>query len=461
MNSKQISGKLLLFSFILILGSSCNNDKFEFEKKDISIRVDTMKFDTLLSNKFSTIRKLVVYNNSNKNIVIPKIYANSDNCEIIISVSGLNSENNVFKDIEIYAYDSLFIFVKLKLLENPTTEISETVIPLIFDTPTNQIVYLSAFGINNEKLVGDLYNDSTKHILNVKNYFIEDSLFVGAEDTVIINAGTRFYMSNKSKIIVKGCLIIRGTKEEPVVFSTDRIEGWKQYRNFYLDQNNLWDGIIIKNSNKNCTINYAVINNAHYGLYLYKSKNLFIENSNIYYSSTPIYIDSSSVQSNNNILADFTQEAVVINGGASNFVHNTIVRNNNSYSETLLQINNEKKLVTFYNSIIIGHCNQSVNTNFMSYFIYNCILQDGVTKIRKNSETVKFDDSKQLFRDIVKLDFRLQKESQARNMGADKTGNIINNRDIVGTVRDLSDGKPDVGAYEYKEDTSKSFRVFL
>ena len=131
---------LLLVGFIISM-SSCRED-FEFEPStgNLTFSKDTVYCDTVFTNIGSSTYSLKVYNKSNKDIKIPVIKLGKEDSKYRITVDGMVGENNrVFRDVELLAKDSMYIFIEVTAdvaSSNPTDFLYTD--QILFDEGTNQ-----------------------------------------------------------------------------------------------------------------------------------------------------------------------------------------------------------------------------------------------------------------------------------------------------------------------------------
>ena len=110
--------KLLLAVVVLFFWNSCNDDiEFEINDTPLLFSKDTVYLDTVFTNIGSSTYNLKVYNNSNKNILIPEIkLSNGNNSFFRLNVDGIQNQNENngkrFENIELLANDSLYIFIE-------------------------------------------------------------------------------------------------------------------------------------------------------------------------------------------------------------------------------------------------------------------------------------------------------------------------------------------------------------
>ena len=136
------------FIFLLFIGfaismSSCRED-FEFEPStgNLTFSKDTVYCDTVFTNISSSTYSLKVYNKSNKDIKIPTIRLARPDSKYRITVDGMtgeNQNNRTFRDVELLAKDSMYIFIEVTAdvaSSNPTDFLYTD--QILFDEGTNQ-----------------------------------------------------------------------------------------------------------------------------------------------------------------------------------------------------------------------------------------------------------------------------------------------------------------------------------
>ena len=76
----------------------------------VEFSTDTVTFDTVFTTIGSSTRQLMIYNNNDENLKISSIRLESGNqSQFSINVDGVAGYD--FSDIEIYAKDSIYIFI--------------------------------------------------------------------------------------------------------------------------------------------------------------------------------------------------------------------------------------------------------------------------------------------------------------------------------------------------------------
>ena len=194
--------KKILFSFIIFISvfitfcfTNCSNDIYSTNPKyKLTFSTDTLAFDTVFTTIGSATSKIMIYNRNNVALKISNIgIAGGGNSSFKINVDGSLNANNKFKNIEIRANDSLYIFVSVTV--DPTNSNSPVFIQdsLVFQTNGDyQNVKLLAFGQNILKLKGQKITDNTTFSGDIP-YLIYDSLVVQKNKTLTLEPGCRLF----------------------------------------------------------------------------------------------------------------------------------------------------------------------------------------------------------------------------------------------------------------------------
>ena len=108
--------KILLFSsfWLALLAISCNRDNISFDQPSQELRFnrDTVFCDTVYHQVRSETYAVKVYNNEDKDILIPRIHLEKGASSLYkINVDGKPGYD--FKDVPLRKNDSLYIFVEI------------------------------------------------------------------------------------------------------------------------------------------------------------------------------------------------------------------------------------------------------------------------------------------------------------------------------------------------------------
>jgi hypothetical protein len=444
---------------------------------------DTVMFDTIFTNIGSTTQHIKVYNPYNEDILISRIrVANGDLSNFRLNISG-DIANEAY-DVVIPAHDSIFIFVAVTV--DPNGQNNPMVVQDSIEFVTNynfQSVNLIAYG-QDFNLIKDGYilnSDWTSE----KPYLVYGHAFVDSTSTLTIEAGTRIYFHKNSGLYIEGNIVADGTYENPIVFSSDRLE--PSYKNIP----NQWNRIIIESGSHDNLLNFVTIKNANIGLQVGTIEKegyatLQINNSrieNMAYAG--LFALKSRISGYNNLIANCGfYAAAFLAGGNYEFYHTTIANFWGNYSPkarasssviisnflpvkktdgSTVIYNGDLENAFFGNSIIYGNYPNEIELgnneeNMFNYTFDHCILQvpDTLDLSDKNhyknvwrgkNFDPKFVDP------FDKRDYSLDTLSAAKDRGnfafAKRFPVDILNKDR------LADVGPDLGAFERVEKKKK------
>ncbi len=454
---------------IIVIISSCNKGSFITDNSaKLEFPEDTIIFDTIFATIGSTTKKLKIKNPYKQPIKISNIeLASGKNSKFRLNIDG--QPTNQITDYELAAEDSMYIFVEVTIDPGKDEMLEHD--SIIFSTNGNtQDVDLVAFGQDVHLINGEIIETQTWE--TDKPYLIYNSVMVDTLQTLTIPAGQNIYFHKNSYLYVLGTLIVEGSIDNPVVFQGDRLE------DLYDDWAGQWGGIRFLPGSNNNNINYAEIKNAKVGIEVdtlvnSDSPTLFISNSVIKnHSLIGIYALATYVVATNCVVADCGLYNVgLMLGGNYSFFNCTLSNNYKWATRTTpaLVFNNYATInkvdyfwgalqAYFSNTIIYGsNENEFVADAFdieggMSYTLDHCLL---------NLDLKYTDTSLTMFQNCIvnenpdftsteDFDYHLDTISNA----VDKANiDIINQNlpylqyDLDGNSR-LSDGKPDIGAYE-------------
>jgi len=465
---------VLLITTLLIY-TGCRKDEFNTNPGfSLEFSTDTVMFDTVFTTIGSITKQLVIRNTGNSRINISKItLARGNASPFRLNIDGTPAEE--YRDLEIGANDSTYIFVKVTIdpnnSNNPLIE-SDSV---IFETNGNiQDVQLVAWGQDayfhqNTVLTGDVtLPDDKPHV-------IYGTLTAGRDCRLNITAGTRIYFHNGSSIEIRSgaSLNVAGTLDLPVIFTGDRLDG------DYPVTPGMWDGIWLENGSKNNSFTYAEITNAIVGIQAdscgladnepLELHNCLINNMKNYgIRATRAKIVSTNCQITNcggNVLSieqggnyDFRNCTLANYFGGSGRSYPAVSISNYSIDSSFKQIPGELTGAYFGNCIITGNLQSEIDFYEDEETAFNFQFdQCLVNWLKETKYEVKFinctfnEDAK--FIDPYKNDFQLDTLSFAK----DAASIIIINNTIPDITLDrkgvsrISPGPPDMGAYERVE----------
>lgn len=453
-----------------------SNVKLEFSN-------DSIVFDTVFSTIGSITKQLRVYNKSDNRIIISSIrLLGGESSQYRINVDG--SSNLFNEDVELDAYDSLFIFVRVSI--NPNLEDAPFIVTDKIEFLTNgneQSIELVAWGQNANYIIGNQLNQDGKLFKIVvekdqeiswdspKPYIIYGMAKIDTNAILRIPEGCRIYFHNQSGIWVapNACIKMTGTLLKPISLKGDRLD--ESYR----DLPGQWEGIILEGSDQTTEINYAIIENATFGIKakttdLTKSNQLLIRNTIIQnMTESGITSQAFSIQSNNSLIANCAYRLLDIQAGgtidfkqctfANYWAHslrlNASIFLSNSFSNEQQSLNNNLN-ASFGNCIIEGRNNDEIELNSQVEAGFEILFSYSSLKTQLESSTTLtldncFKNPENIFNDPESSTFKLNAESVLIDAGLLSIGQMIP-LDLFGNSRLPL---PDIGAIEFVEEEEK------
>ncbi len=470
----------LYFIYCLVLGSvislsSCKKP-LSFSTDNLSFSSDTIIFDTVFTTVGSTTKRLKIYNNDSKTLLVEQIeLMGGANSPFRINVDGLPGTN--FADLEMEGKDSLFIFVEVTL--DPNNQMNPMVIEDRIRFRTNgvdQYVELVAWGQDAYFHVSIISLDSLDinegTWPNDKPHVIYGAAFIDSAKTLNIQAGTDIYL-HKGAILYnyKGTLNINGTLANPVTLQGDRLEP------YYDDVAGQYYGIYMQEARPS-TIDYAIIKNGIAGIHLFSEDPLnssyTLEVSNTIVQNNASYglfiFQGAKVKAENCVFANNgVHSMLVLGGGDFNLNHCTVtsfgggqdkgasIGISNFYNNPLTSTQEISSIEegTITNSIIYGSADYELafdTTDFGGVtlnfdFQRNLIRSEDIfTESFFSNGNLWNEDP--LFVDAFGNDFHIWSPSPANNAGDPSfpiTNSSTANSDLEGISRATG---PDLGAYE-------------
>lgn len=370
------------FIFLLFIGfaismSSCRED-FEFERSTggLTFSKDTVYCDTVFTNISSSTYSLKVYNKSNKDIKIPTIRLARPDSKYRITVDGMtgeNQNNRTFRDVELLAKDSMYIFIEVTAdvaSSNPTDFLYTD--QILFDEGSNQqkvelvtliqdayFLYPKRFsdgttetltieGIE-EPIYGffldenDPVNGNEYLWKNDKPYVIYGYAAVPNAKTLEIEPGARIHFHADSGLIVGNgaTLKAKGTLEDKIIFEGDRLEPG------FSNVAGQWETIWLTAGSTANEIEHVIIKNAVVGLNIDSNDGNFmpIKNTEIYNSSLiGLYAKTAKIQGENVVINNAGIASLYCGiGGNYEFKHCTFNNNWSSSRQVAVWLNNYYK----------------------------------------------------------------------------------------------------------------------
>ena len=484
--------KYLIITLLLtiVFAVSCRKKQVfsDSPSKNIRLSTDTIAFDTVFTSIGSSTRILMIYNDNSESLKISSIrLEGGGSSPYSINVDG--QAGTSFSDKEIYAKDSLYVFIKVTINPNDDNNPFFVQDRLIFNTNGNEsVVNLTAYGQNAHYIIGrkGIFPDQNGHYTSYyvaitdsvntdvhwtaeRPYVIYNVALIDSDGTLTIEPGTHVYFHGGSGLWAwsEGQLIVNGTAENPVVFQGDRLES------YYDDQPGQWDRIWLMEAREGHghNISHAIIRNGFIGLQIERMlknnmeptyiSNTIIEN----HTGIGLYANCYSISMSNTLVNNCGNYCVALTGGGEYLLqHNTIanywvhsVRKaealffNNLYTDPT---NGNTYAIPFecdiINSIVYGNRNDEFSTNFYpvadtTYKFKNSLICTQRPQLTQLYESCAFNKDPK-FKHPTEFDFHLDTLSNAIG--------IANPCYSIGDLRFDLDGvdrgdRPDAGAYQY------------
>lgn len=455
---------------------------------NLSFSADTLSFDTVFSKVGTPTAWMCIYNKADKPIRISTISLKEGNKGFRINVDGQNSTNggpvNTFHNIDIPARDSLFLFVELTPAEQKSLKPMLLSDAILFQAEGKQKqLVLEAYSQDAHFLRSLLINRDTTLTAD-QPYLVYDSLVVAKDATLTIDAGATFYMHNKANLIVRGKIKALGTLAMPITFRGDRLDAVFSDITYDLYPGQ-WGSIRLAATSFGNQMDYVHILGGKTGILADSSsvdqEKLKMTNSVVHnMSEYGLWSCNAKMSMANTQITNTISHTVCLIGGVYDFTHCTIANYLSIESRkglTLLVSNYQSGLVQtplalkadFHNSIVFGSGSFEIDTlkstqvGWKLQFL-NCMLRSkewtsdmALGCLYPNESRFVKLGLKKTVQNIderdYRYDFRLDSLSQARS-AADPVFSAQYPLDKNGVSR-LEDGKPDIGAYEWKKITIK------
>ncbi len=477
---------LILLVVLVVALLACDDDwKNSIADQPLAFSIDTLSFDTVFTTIGSATSKVMVYNKSNKPLVISEVRLSGKSSSAFkINVDGMKDPNHSFNDISLRAGDSIFIFVEVKIDPNNTDAPVLIQDSIIFDVQNQkQSIILAAIGRDVEILRGVVFQEDTV-LQSEKPYLVYDSLVVDPDVTLIINEGTSFYFHNNTGLFVFGNLKINGTFEKPVLMRGDRLDKAMAADpipyNFLPGQ---WSGVYLLSETGHHEINHLHTNSGVMGVYFRNDDRSFkpyleINNSRIHNSQMyGLIAINGDLRVTNSEISNSGSYTVYLNGGSHKFYHCTIANyfskndvnwlistgRDSAPAVMLMDLNKALPMETVFKNCVISGTSANEFTLASKFrYKFKADIQNSYIKrdepdsldVFKNIRWYEHEPEDTIFvsdendiKEGIYFDFSLDSVSPARGL-ADPDIAAQFPLDLSGRSR-LVDGEPDAGAYEW------------
>ncbi|PQA90335.1 hypothetical protein B0A69_20580 [Chryseobacterium shigense] len=464
---------LLAFSFwMLLVAVSCNKDDITFDapSQQLSFSRDTVFCDTVYHQVRSETYVVKVYNNEDKDVLIPRINLEKGSASLYrINVDGKPGYD--FKDVPLRKKDSMYIFVEIAPEATGPQAIAED--KIMFNSGAGQqhvtlfsVVQDAEFFIQTPTNPNVITSNTTWNKNKAK--IIYGDLTINPNIILDIQPGTKVYFHTNSgmKVSTGATLNINGALNDEVILRGDRND---------LDHDTLpknWNSIRME-ANSNLNMNFARLFGGTRGLDL-KQNTANISNSFIHtFFEYGIYAVGSTVTAKNLVMNNCGESCIgIFRGGNHSYTHATIA----NYSRTMGSLNrngitaaNEWKnaagtteqgalqRLDIRNSIVYSDRDNSVNFEQTPGQQFEFLIQNSVIKYSGVPEAgFPFDNNVRVIQSIknedpqflnyfaAKMNLRVKTASPARGKGNVTVAGTVP-LDIVNVSRTTN---PTLGAYQ-------------
>lgn len=455
--SQILQARSILIVFLVWISCSAKEDSLSFDPAlDLVFSSDTIAFDTLLSQRRSNTRRLIVYNPNKTALQLSQIIlGKGDNSDYQVVINGRPASSLLNERIA--GGDSLLILVEVNVRARDQNLPYLVKDSIVFRWNTNEgHVKLVAYGQDARTLKKGAVCDEIW--TSDRPYIISDTIIVSSGCKLQIEKGANIYFEKGAGIFVQGTLKALGDSAKNIVFRNTRFDG------VYDQVPGQWKGIYFLEGSKDNEISFAQIFNGEIGLRLGTPDeddipDVQVSNTEIYNMSVAgILAYTSDIQASNTLIYSCGQYLVGgFAGGNHTYVHCT-------FSDEPPLLVQEQPSMQFSDNVIVGG-NETI-TSDLSLSVTNSIiwgtgaeellvnnggganvsvtLNNNIIRSREDipnnytSQEFNFPG----FKAAIAYNYELDTLAFAKDKAV-KTTVLV---DLAGIERDA---KPDIGAYEY------------
>ncbi len=477
--------RLWLCTLLLTLTAGCwQDEEFSTAPTDLlRFSTDSVNFDTVISGQPTNTRTFMVYNPNARSLRISRAFLGRGTESVFrVNIDGTFLENGEASNFELYAEDSLRVFLEMTA---PVSDSDEAVavedeLTFVLESGQTQSVTLTAYGQDVVVLKGWTVTADTT-LTARRPYQVYDSLVVAPDVTLNLPAGARLYFHPDARLIVHGTLRAEGALGNEVMMRGDRMGNMFSNQPYDLIPGQ-WGGIVLTSGSYGNIFNYCDIHSGSFGLRCDSAdvsrEKVRIENSVLHnVSGDVLTARACSLFVGNSQLTNAGGNCVTLYGGSSRFVHCTIA---NFYAFTggrgvaLSYTNADGSIpyplhqAEFLNCLITGYGEDEImgaqsadhaDLPF-NYLFRNCLLDTPEFVDEQVQNCLWDNDEAAVWRegnfspafDLDRLLFRFSLDSLSSAVGnADPTvTQTYYPYDRLGRSR-LDDGRSDIGCYELLE----------
>lgn len=476
------NARIFLLTFIASLGlivSSCITDDFTTSPSDVlAFSTDTLSFDTVFTDLGTPTARLRVYNRAKKSVNISYIGFKNQESNFQLNVDGMSG--TTFRDVEIRAKDSIYVFVECFIPPNDDNEPYLVEDQLVFTTNgVQQEVQVEAYGQNVNRLRAVTITEDTR-LTTERPYVVFDSLVVAQGATLSIDPGVKLLFHDKAKLVVNGRLEAVGEPGKMIQMRGDRLDNVLPDVGYDILAGQ-WTGIRFAPESFDNRLEYVDMRSTSDGVRIDSCGNLdrqklLLRNSWLHNSQSTV-LDSryAKVDAYGVCFSEAAEAVVRLTGGVHRFIQCTVANNYlfSAVTEPLLSLyhckadpeapSNPNPLMraSFENCIVYG-LGTDINEGDLTdtqVFLRNVLLKSDGTDDDNFIDCIWGEDP--LFytvRSDYYFNYRLKPDSPAIGAGNPDYVNELARYDMDGLNR-LADGNPALGAYVFvPEENAEALR---
>ncbi len=249
----------IILVFLIWMGCSTQSENVSFDPSlSLVFSNDSVAFDTLLSERRSSTKRLTVYNPNDEAIQFTQIaLGKNDASDYQVIING--RETNSLTNERLLGGDSLLILVEVNVTQRNQDLPYLVKDSIIFRWNTNE---------EHVKLVSYGQDGNTINTLSICNetwtndrpYIVADTVLIAEDCELTIEKGAKIFFENDAVMFVQGTLKAVGDSANHIIFGNARFDG------IYDRVPGQWDGIYFLEGSTDNEITYAEIFNGQIGL---------------------------------------------------------------------------------------------------------------------------------------------------------------------------------------------------
>lgn len=484
---------LVLIAGVFLAFQACVKDYTFYQGGDVQLRfsVDTLRFDTVFTTQGSSTRAVKVFNDRDQAIRISEVRFEGAQTFFRMNVDGLSGE--VFRDVEILANDSIYLFVEVTIDPDQPESLSPFIIDEHIRFETNGVVQhlpVEAWGQNAIYVPNNMNSGGIARLTcnnlevlwdDPRPYVIFGVLLV---DSCLLKVapGTRIHMHGgvvlgSNSVYTDGLIFtqpagrldLRGTYDNPIIIRSDRLE--PAFENLP----GQWGGIRLGPHSTGHVFEHVRIYNPIVGILVDSAATLDIRHTEIAYTSgSGLSSFNGDIRGDNLLIHSNGQYGIQLAlGGTHRFRHVTLANYGNTV-DALFATNifcldplcSDSYVLPlsmeFENCIIVGNQRDEITLvdatqGLPGYFTYrfsHCLVRiDELLKpdqwptfLSDCENCLQFTPGQPLFVNQGSADYRPDSLSVARSRGFFIPDLPL---DLAGNPRNMT--APDLGCLEYYE----------